>query len=57
MCTNETVSNKYVKGGNAKYRQHDTIQPDIHYIHVWHCYRPNNPKLPTTKHLQMLSKL
>ena len=33
MCTNETVSNKYVKGGNAKYRQHDTIQP-VSYTHL-----------------------
>lgn len=50
MCTNKrpcainTVRGK--KPGTAEY---DTIQPDIHCFHFWHCHRPNNLKISHNK--------
>lgn len=50
MCTNtrpcaiNTVRGK--KPGTAEY---DTIQPDIHCFHFWHCHRPNNLKISHNK--------
>lgn len=51
MCTNmKPCAINMVRGvGKPGTAEYDTIQPDIHCFHFWHCQRPNNLKISHNK--------